>query len=78
MSVSFSRRLLDQIELLIPKSSVGAYKGQAGKLTVIGGCKEYTGAPYFASMTALKMVRLMHRLIYDDLTLFESPIRAVI
>lgn len=30
------------------------YKGQAGKIGTIGGCREYTGAPYFASIAALK------------------------
>ena len=28
-----------------------------GKIAVIGGCKEYTGAPYFAAISALKIVR---------------------
>ena len=31
------------------------YKGQAGKIGTIGGCREYTGAPYFASISALKV-----------------------
>ena len=30
------------------------YKGQAGKIGTIGGCREYTGAPFFASFSALK------------------------
>ena len=29
-------------------------KGQAGKIATIGGCREYTGAPFFASYSALK------------------------
>jgi len=40
---------------LIPPLSPDAYKGQAGKIAVIGGCKEYTGAPYFAAYSALKV-----------------------
>lgn len=28
-------------------------QGQAGKVAVVGGCQEYTGAPYFASYSAL-------------------------
>lgn len=28
----------------------------AGKIAVIGGCREYTGAPYFAAISALKIV----------------------
>ena len=40
---------------LIPPLRPDAYKGQAGKIAVIGGCKEYTGAPYFAAFSALKV-----------------------
>lgn len=29
----------------------------SGKIAVIGGCREYTGAPYFAAISALKIVR---------------------
>lgn len=28
----------------------------SGKIAVIGGCREYTGAPYFAAISALKIV----------------------
>jgi NAD(P)H-hydrate repair Nnr-like enzyme with NAD(P)H-hydrate dehydratase domain len=31
-------------------------EGQSGKIAVIGGCYEYTGAPYFAAISALKTV----------------------
>lgn len=30
-------------------------KGQAGKIATIGGCREYTGAPFFAAFSALKV-----------------------
>jgi hypothetical protein len=30
----------------------------SGKVAVIGGCREYTGAPYFAAISALKIVNL--------------------
>ena len=33
------------------------YKGQAGTIATIGGCREYTGAPFFASISALKVLR---------------------
>ena len=32
-------------------------KGQAGRVAVIGGCREYTGAPFFAAMAALRVRR---------------------
>jgi len=30
------------------------HKGQCGKVGVLGGCREYTGAPYYAGIAALK------------------------
>ncbi len=30
------------------------YKGQQGKVGIVGGCREYTGAPYFAAASAVK------------------------
>ena len=33
----------------------GHYKGQHGKLLVIGGSQLYTGAPYFSGISSLKM-----------------------
>lgn len=38
-----------------PSTAGDSYKGQAGKVATIGGCREYTGAPYFASISALKV-----------------------
>ena len=31
------------------------YKGQGGKVAVLGGCREYTGQAYFCAMAALKV-----------------------
>ena len=30
----------------------------SGNIAVIGGCREYTGAPYFAAISALKVVSI--------------------
>jgi ATP-dependent NAD(P)H-hydrate dehydratase len=35
----------------------GAYKGANGKVGVVGGCLEYTGAPYYAAQASLRTVR---------------------
>ncbi|GAA6042596.1 hypothetical protein JCM8097_003149 [Rhodosporidiobolus ruineniae] len=40
---------------LIPPLSPDLHKGQAGRIGVVGGSKDYSGAPYFASMTTLRM-----------------------
>uniref|UniRef100_A0A7C9DYR5 ATP-dependent (S)-NAD(P)H-hydrate dehydratase n=1 Tax=Opuntia streptacantha TaxID=393608 RepID=A0A7C9DYR5_OPUST len=43
------------IRKITPTLDLSRYKGQAGKIAVIGGCREYTGAPYFAAISALKI-----------------------
>ncbi|KAJ6811905.1 ATP-dependent (S)-NAD(P)H-hydrate dehydratase isoform X1 [Iris pallida] len=43
------------IQRITPILDPSRHKGQAGKIAVIGGCREYTGAPYFAAISALKI-----------------------
>ncbi|XP_030057412.1 ATP-dependent (S)-NAD(P)H-hydrate dehydratase isoform X2 [Microcaecilia unicolor] len=40
---------------VIPPLTAKKHKGQDGRIGVIGGCQEYTGAPYFAAISALKV-----------------------
>ncbi|XP_015785742.1 ATP-dependent (S)-NAD(P)H-hydrate dehydratase isoform X1 [Tetranychus urticae] len=40
---------------VIPELSDHSHKGQSGRIGVIGGCKEFTGAPYYASISSLKI-----------------------
>lgn len=40
---------------IIPPLNSSFHKGQAGRIGVIGGSKEYTGAPYFSAISALKV-----------------------
>lgn len=46
---------LRAIREFVPSLGQGKHKGQAGKVAVLGGCREYTGAPYFAAISALKL-----------------------
>ncbi|KAK1562307.1 hypothetical protein Q3G72_009857 [Acer saccharum] len=43
------------LRAITPILDPNRHKGQAGKIAVIGGCREYTGAPYFAAISALKI-----------------------
>ncbi|KAF7837244.1 ATP-dependent (S)-NAD(P)H-hydrate dehydratase isoform X1 [Senna tora] len=43
------------VRAITPALDPARHKGQAGKIAVIGGCREYTGAPYFAAISALKI-----------------------
>ncbi|CAH3127290.1 unnamed protein product [Porites lobata] len=45
---------LELVRETIPALTECAHKGQMGRIGVIGGCQEYTGAPYFAAISALK------------------------
>lgn len=46
---------LKELRALVPPLLASSYKGLCGKVAVIGGCREYTGAPFFAAMTALRV-----------------------
>lgn len=39
---------------VIPKKENAAHKGAGGRVLVIGGCREYQGAPYLAALAALR------------------------
>ncbi|CAE6452088.1 unnamed protein product [Rhizoctonia solani] len=50
-----NKPLLEQIKQIIVPLSPKLHKGQAGRVGVIGGSQDYTGAPYFASISALRL-----------------------
>ncbi|CAI7771386.1 unnamed protein product [Closterium sp. NIES-53] len=47
--------LISAIRAFVPELASAKHKGQAGKIAVIGGCREYTGAPFFAAFSTLKL-----------------------
>ncbi|KAG6544721.1 hypothetical protein Mapa_013911 [Marchantia paleacea] len=49
------KQILPALQEVVPSLAPNRHKGQAGKIAVIGGCREYTGAPYYAAFSALRM-----------------------
>ncbi|KAF4610934.1 hypothetical protein D9613_007005 [Agrocybe pediades] len=48
------RAVFDQIKKLIPPLDGTLHKGQSGRVGVLGGALDYTGAPFFAGFSALR------------------------
>ncbi|XP_065336221.1 ATP-dependent (S)-NAD(P)H-hydrate dehydratase isoform X1 [Cloeon dipterum] len=47
--------LFEQLRVqIVPDFSVKSHKGLAGRVGVVGGSEEYTGAPFYAAMSALR------------------------
>ncbi|KAJ2786028.1 hypothetical protein GGI15_001736 [Coemansia interrupta] len=46
---------LQTLAQIIPPLSPSLHKGDCGRIAAIGGCEEYTGAPYFAASSALRL-----------------------
>ncbi|KOC64261.1 ATP-dependent (S)-NAD(P)H-hydrate dehydratase [Habropoda laboriosa] len=53
-SVSVDERMLREIRKIVPNLNNTKYKGQDGRIGIFGGSLEYTGAPYYAAMSALR------------------------
>uniref|UniRef100_A0A8C4N2N2 ATP-dependent (S)-NAD(P)H-hydrate dehydratase n=1 Tax=Eptatretus burgeri TaxID=7764 RepID=A0A8C4N2N2_EPTBU len=47
--------LMQRVKLIIPPLTPEKHKGQAGRIGIVGGCEDYTGAPYFAAISAMKV-----------------------
>ncbi|CAH8535782.1 unnamed protein product [Heterobilharzia americana] len=45
--------MIDDIADAIPQLTDNLHKGQMGRIAVVGGSKEYTGAPFFSAISAL-------------------------
>ncbi|ODV60362.1 NADHX dehydratase [Ascoidea rubescens DSM 1968] len=49
LSEKSSKELIKLAKKLVPPLSPNFYKGQAGRIVVVGGCEDYTGAPFFSA-----------------------------
>ncbi|GFS96721.1 ATP-dependent [Nephila pilipes] len=47
--------ILKELQLVLPPLTFDTHKGQAGRIGIVGGCMNYTGAPYFAAISALRV-----------------------
>ena len=47
--------LLSMVRGIVPRLTNTMHKGECGRIAVFGGCVMYTGAPYFAAISALKV-----------------------
>jgi len=49
-----TQRLRTLLGHIMPTLDPICYKGQNGRIVIIGGSEQYHGAPYFAGMAALR------------------------
>ncbi|KAL7945860.1 Ribokinase-like protein [Trichoderma barbatum] len=54
MSAS-TRNLLGKVRRMVPPMLDTFHKGQLGRVAVIGGSEDYTGAPYFSAMASARL-----------------------
>ena len=50
-----NRSMLAKVQAIISPLLPELHKGQAGRVGILGGCREYTGAPYYASMSCMRV-----------------------
>ncbi|XP_040480538.1 ATP-dependent (S)-NAD(P)H-hydrate dehydratase isoform X3 [Ursus maritimus] len=58
-SVKNMETTLQLVRNIIPPLTSKKHKGQDGRIGIVGGCQEYTGAPYFAAISALKVLLVL-------------------
>ncbi|EGG17562.1 hypothetical protein DFA_08558 [Cavenderia fasciculata] len=55
MNSSTAIHLIESFTKYIPTLCTSMHKGQAGRIAIMGGSKEYTGAPYFSGISSLRI-----------------------
>ncbi|KAG7272178.1 hypothetical protein CRUP_014777, partial [Coryphaenoides rupestris] len=54
-ALAMDEETFNLIKAFVPALTSKKHKGQDGRIGILGGCQEYTGAPYFAAIAALKV-----------------------
>lgn len=66
--------ILKKVYNMVPPMLEHFHKGQLGRVAVIGGSENYTGAPYFSAMASAKLgCDLVSPLILDPPTHCTRP-----
>ncbi|KAF2836506.1 H-hydrate dehydratase [Patellaria atrata CBS 101060] len=55
MAAATRKEILSKVFKMVPPMLESFHKGQLGRVAVIGGCEDYTGAPYFSAMASAKL-----------------------
>ncbi|KAF2739235.1 Ribokinase-like protein [Polyplosphaeria fusca] len=59
------KELLGKVYKMVPPMLESFHKGQLGRVAVIGGSEDYTGAPYFSAMASAKLGADMSHVICE-------------
>ncbi|KAK7520243.1 Ribokinase-like protein [Phyllosticta citriasiana] len=65
MAASSRKELLFKVSKMVPPMLESFHKGQLGRVAVIGGSEDYTGAPYFSAMASAKLGADMSHVICE-------------
>lgn len=52
---SINMQIMKKFREIIPKLHTDLHKGQSGRIGIVGGSKEYSGAPYFSAISSLRV-----------------------
>ncbi|KAI4279879.1 MAG: hypothetical protein L6R35_006009 [Caloplaca aegaea] len=50
-----TKELLKKVRMMVPPMLEKFHKGMLGRVAVIGGSENYTGAPYFSAMASARL-----------------------
>ncbi|KAJ3577931.1 hypothetical protein NPX13_g2633 [Xylaria arbuscula] len=52
---STTKEVLNKVRQMVPPMLEKFHKGQLGRVGVLGGSEDYTGAPYFSGMASARL-----------------------